>query len=90
MLKLILKLKRLVNLKCLAAPLYKGFMIFQLQKVRAHELPLSIPEIEIGHATIELLSMHVLRKRPTPFWLRSQGKCKLLLYCENVEVFICW
>ena len=55
MLKLILKLKRLVNLKCLAGPLYKGFMIFQLQKVRAHELPLSIPEIEIGYATIELL-----------------------------------
>ena len=58
MLKLILKLKRLVNLKCLATPLYKGFMIFQLQKVRAHELPLSIPETELGqfgHATIELL-----------------------------------
>ena len=51
MLKLILKLKRLVNLKCLAAPLYKGFMILQLQKVRVHELPLSI----IGHATIQLL-----------------------------------
>ena len=26
-------------------------MIFQSQKVRAHELPLSIPEIKIGHAT---------------------------------------
>ena len=48
-------------MKCLAAPLHKGFMIFQLQKVRAHELPLSIPEIEIGHATIELQKIHVLR-----------------------------
>ena len=34
--KMILKLKILVRLKCLAAALYKGLMIFQSQKVRAH------------------------------------------------------
>ena len=34
--------------------LYKGFMIFQSQKVHAHKLPLSIPEIKFGHATVKL------------------------------------
>ena len=147
--KLILKLKRLVSLKCLPAALYRVFsltwpasmQIYWNKRKRLHKKRVKFPQDLFGipswpplhcfgtpiwppwrhvktlykgswfsshkksvHMNFrsqfrkykmgtQPLSCHkymFCEESPAPFWLRSQGKCKLLLYYENVEVFICW